>query len=366
MQIALIGFSKSGKTTIFNALTGQHAEVSAFAVGKGQTHRAVVEVPDERVEILANQFESKKIVHAAIDYLDPVGIRRDQAGQGEGLGDEMLHTIANSDALVAVVRDFEDESGVDRDPEGDFETIVLELILSDLKKVDSRLDRIESQVQRIGGADKLRLQHEVNVLRRLKEALESERPIRNLVFDSEETRVLRSFQFLTSKSLLVVINTGEGDSSTDLQNRLREQAVQKMGEVAAPHFITLSGQTEMEIAQLDPEERDAFLEEYGITEPGASRMIQLSYEALGLMSFLTVGPTEAHAWTIPIGTRAVEAAGAIHSDLERGFIRAQAINYKDLLEAKTFPEAKKRGVLRLEGKEYIVQDGDVIEIMFSV
>jgi GTP-binding protein YchF len=370
MQIALIGFSKSGKTTVFNALTGAHAETSAFASGKAQTHRAIVEVPDARLDKLRDFYKSKKLVRATIDYIDPVGIRKDQAGQGAGLGEEMLHNIATSDALVAVVRAFEDASGVDCDPEGDFEAIQIELILSDLGKVDKRLERIEAQAQRIGGKDRDRLLEEAQVLHKLKAGLESEKPIRALNLPPEEERQLKSFQFLTTKTLIVVLNMPEGDNGAALIEKLDAAARSKLGPEdraeAAPRLMALCGETEMEIAQLAPEERTVFLQEYGIEEPGAARMIRLSYDALGLISFFTVGPPEAHAWTIRRDTPAVEAAGAIHSDLQRGFIRAQAVRWDDLLKDGGMAEARKSGRLRIEGKEYIVQDGDVIEIMFSV
>ncbi|MFP4379413.1 MAG: redox-regulated ATPase YchF [Candidatus Sumerlaeia bacterium] len=369
MQVALIGFSKSGKTTVFNALTGSEAEVSAFATGKAQTHRAVVEVPDDRLDKLCKLYESKKLVHATIDYLDPVGIRRDLAGQGEGLGDDMLHTIANADALVAVVRAFEDESGIDCDPEGDTEAIQMELILSDLTKVENRLERVEAQAQRIGGKDRDRLIAEGDLLKRLKESLEAEKPIRALEFTPDEDRLLRSFQFLTSKQLILVLNMPEGEDGQDLAEAIEKSARERLGEDAGsamPHILALCGETEMEISRLDAEERTIFLEEYGIEQAGADRMIRMCYDALGLISFFTAGPTEAHAWTIEKGTPAVEAAGTIHSDLQRGFIRAQVVRWDDLLADGSTAEAKKNAHLRVEGKDYIVQDGDVIEIMFNV
>jgi ribosome-binding ATPase len=369
MQIALIGFSKSGKTTVFNALTGSNAETSAFAAGKAKTHRAVVEVPDTRLDRLCELFQSKKLVHATVDYLDPVGIRRDQVGQGASLGEDMLHTISTTDALAAVIRAFHDDSGVECDPEGDLEAILLELVLSDLAKVDTRLERVTAQSQRVGGPDRQRLEAEASVLKRLKERLESGRRIQGIELNADEDPVFRSFQFLTVKPLLVVVNTAEGEAGDALVAKLQEQTRKADGDspdAPLPYFLALCGQTEMEIAQLPPDERAAFLAEYGIQEAGASRMIRLSYEALGVISFLTAGPTEAHAWTIPRGTPAVEAAGAIHSDLQRGFIRAQVTPWEDLLRDGGYAEAKKHAHLRVEGKEYIVQDGDVIEVMFSV
>jgi len=369
MQIALIGFGKSGKTTVFNALTGANAEVSAFATGKAKTHRAVVEVPDTRLDRLHQLFQSKKLVHATVDYLDPIGIRRDQVGHGASLGEDMLHTISTTDALVAVIRAFEDDSGVECDPEGDLETIFLELVLSDLAKVDTRLQRLESQIQRIGGKDRQSLEYQAAILKRLKETLEAGRRILGLEVNPDEDCFLRSFQFLTYKPLLVVLNMAEGETGEALLAKLQDRVRKASGdfpESALPRFITLCGRTEMEIAQLPPDERAVFLEEYGIKEPGAFRIIRVSYDALGLMSFFTVAPNEAHAWTIHRGTPALEAAGAVHSDMQRGFIRAQVTPWEDLLRDGSFAEAKKHAHLRLEGKEYIVQDGDVIEIMFSV
>ncbi len=369
MQIALIGFSKSGKTTVFNTLTGSNAEVSAFS-GKAKTHRATVQVPDPRLDQLNDLFQSKKLVHATIDYVDPVGIRRDQAGQGSAMGDEMLNNIATADALVAVIRAFDDDSGVETAPEADFETIQLELILSDLTKVDNRLGRAESQMQRIGGPQRKALEEECAVLKRLKEALEAGQPVRSLELDAEEAKYLRSFQFLTTKALITLVNTG-GQNETEVETllaSLRQKAAGTLPDGVTPlyHFLALCGQTEMEIAQLAEEDRALFLEEYGITEPGMARMIRLCYDALGLISFFTVGPSESHAWTLRRGLPAVEAAGVIHSDLQRGFIRAQIISWKDMLAVKTYAEAKKQALLRQEGRDYVMQDGDIIEVLFSV
>jgi hypothetical protein len=370
MQIALIGFSKSGKTTVFNALTGAHAEVSAYSLGKAQTHRATVQAPDDRLEALCAFFRSKKMVRATTDYVDPVGIRRDEAGRGAALGDDMLHAIADADALAAVVRGFDDGSGIAPDPEGDLEAISLELILSDLQKVDNRLERIDSQAQRVGGEQRKALQEEGALLERLKEALEAGRPARTLEFTTDEGRALRSFQFLTTKPLVAVLNTGDpaetrsGDSAA--QAGAAPSCVPGDKSALIARRLTLCGQTEMEIAQLEPEERAEFLKEYGIGEAGASRMICASYDALDLISFFTGNARETRAWTIRRGSTALQAAGSIHSDMERGFIRAQVARWDDLLRAGSIAEAKKHAALRLEGKDYVVQDGDVIEIMFSV
>jgi ribosome-binding ATPase len=368
MQIALIGFSKSGKTTVFNALTGAKAEVTAYVGGSDKTHRANVNVPDERLDKLCALYESDKLVYASIDYIDPVGIRRDEVGEGGALGDDMLNTIATADALLAVVRGFEDASGIDCDPLGDFEAMWLELILSDLAKVDRRLERVEAQVLRIGGEQKQQLQREAEILNRLKKALEDSKPIRMVELNEDEERLLRSFQFLTTKPLLVVVNMGEGalEEGEKLIEQMRPVTGVDEQQEAGAFFMSLCGQTEMEIAQLDEDDRALFMEEYGIEQPGRTRMIQLCYEALGLISFFTAGPTEAHAWTLRKGLPAVDAAGVIHSDLQRGFIRAQVISWDELLDAGSNAEAKKRGTLRLEGKTYVVQDGDVLEIMFNV
>jgi len=380
MQIALIGFHKSGKTAVFNALTGANADVSAFSLGRAKTHRATVTVPDDRLDRLHALLHPKKIVHASIDYLDPIGIRRDQVGHGSGLGDEMLDAIGTADALAVVVRAFEDEGEGECDPEGDYEAIALELLLSDLAKVDNRLGRVAVQAQRVGGGDRAHLEAEMHLMQRLKEGLEAGRPVRDLNLTADESRTLRSFQFLTAKPLIVLVNTGENaNSAQDLLARLRERSAKAAGGDtggsaassataafrSAAHFMALNGRTEMEIAQLAPEERADFLAAYGIDEPGAVRMTRLSYEALGVISFFTVAHNEGHAWTIHRGTPVVEAAGTVHSDMQRGFIRAQVIRWDALLEAGSVAEARKRGTLKIEGKDYIVQDGDVIEIMFS-
>jgi hypothetical protein len=381
VQIALIGFQKSGKTTVFNALTGAGAEVSAFASGKAKTHRAVVTVPDDRLDRLQSLYQSKKLAHASVEYVDPVGIRRDQAGHGEGLGEEMLNAISNAEALVAVVRSFEDESAAACEPEADYEAIALELLLSDLAKADNRLGRIAPQIARMAVADRKGLEQERHLMERVKEALEAGRPVRALEFPADEEKVLRSFQFLTAKPLLVALNAGEDARDAEaLAKRLgKRKAAAAHSAAAAPagesgaaealrtvRFFTIRGNTEMEIARLSAGERAEFLAAYGIDEPGSARMIRLTYETLGLISFFTIAPNEAHAWTIRRGARAVDAAGAVHSDMQRGFIRAQVVRWDDLLAAGSVGEARKRAQVRMEGRDYAVQDGDVIEILFSV
>lgn len=362
MDVGIIGFAGSGKTTLFNALTGAKAETGGYSGREAEPNIAVVKVPDARVDRLVAFFEPKKVVPATITYIDVAGIQaNDQAGGA--LDEKLINALANCDALLAVVQAF-DQGGVKTDPVEGAEAIQAELLLSDLARVETRLERIGKQIGKLKAEQKTGMERERVVLDRCKEALEAEQPIRSLDFDEDGAKTLRAFQFMTEKPLLLVVNLPEDEigNAEEVAARLREPGLPP-GTAA----VACCAQGEMEIAQIEDEaEREEFLADFGIEEPAAARIIRVSYETLGLISFFTAGPKEVHAWTLRKGESIARAAGTIHSDMERGFIRAEVIDVDDLVEAGSMPEARKQGKVRTEGKAYVTEDGDVIEIRFSV
>ncbi len=364
MRIAIIGFQTSGKTTVFNALTGQSAATSAFSTGRAETHHGIVKVPDPRLDKLSEMFKPKKHTPATVEYLDLAAVaRQEEAAGGEALGEKQMAEVAVTDALLVVVRGFVNAAGDAPDAAADIEAIALEMALSDLKKVETRVERIDKQLQRAPAAEKRALQTELDACRLVQAALEQGTPARSVTLNEEQLKSLRGFQLLTLKPTMFVVNDGEDQWRA---SGAKPVGLGALGEAPATMGGRLCGQMEMEIAQLPPEDREAFLADYGIAEPAAHRVIRMCYELLGRISFFTVGPDECRAWTIHAGTTAQPAAGAIHSDLERGFIRAEVIRWDELLALGSLAEAKKHGKLRLEGKEYVVQDGDIMNILFSV
>jgi GTP-binding protein YchF len=365
MRIAIIGFQKSGKTTVFNSLTGQKAETSAFVTGQAASNQAIVKVPDPRLDQLSAIFKPKKHTPATVDYIDLAGIARAEGeSAGQGLGEKQMNEISTTDALLAVVRGFPDIAGAAPDVEGDIEAMNMEMVLSDLKKIESRLERIEKQIARSTGKERDALVIELEAINLLKPALEEGQPARAAKLSEDQLKSLRGFQFLTLKPTMYLINDDEAQWTAHKNEPVTLPSLLRAAPLTAA--TRLCGQMEMEIAQLPEEERTEFLESYQISEPAAHRVIRLSYELLGRISFFTVGPDECRAWTIQRDALAPQAAGAIHSDLERGFIRAEVIQWKELLELGSYAEAKKKGKLRVEGKAYIVRDGDVVNILFSV
>jgi GTP-binding protein YchF len=362
MQIGIVGLPNSTKTTIFNALTKSQVETAVTSSGQVDVHTAIVEVPDPRVDLLSQMYNPQKTTYARVQYNDVAGLRVG-AGQEGAISGQLLNTISQSDALLHVVRAFEDDRIPH--PEGnvdairDLTALEFEFLISDLQIVERRLERLAHDLDRKGVyAERPADQKEHDLLVQIKDALETETPIRILEFSKEEQKILRGYQFLTGKPELIALNVGDEGSEdpTDFSFDLNRQ----------PEIVCLHGALEMEIAQLNKDDADLFMAEYGISEPGLNRLIRLNYELLGLQSFFTVGEDEVRAWTIPQGARAVEAAGAIHSDLSRGFIRAEVVSYEDLIEAGSMGEARKLGNVRLEGKDYIVQDGDILNIRFNV
>jgi GTP-binding protein YchF len=362
MQIGIVGLPNSTKTTIFNALTKSQAETAAFSRGQVETNTAIVQVPDARIGRLSTMFQPAKTTYARIQYNDIAGLKAGISKEG-GISGSLLNALSQNDALLHVVRAFEDDNVPhpegDVHPARDLAALDFEFLFSDLAIVERRMERLAHDLARRGEyASRQGDQTELDLLRRIKENLEQEIPIRDILLTVEEEKQLRGYQPLTAKPVLVVLNVG--DEGVDDPARYVTYHHRRAD------VICLRGALEMEIAQLDEAEAESFLDEYGIAEPGLKRMIRLSYDLLGLQSFFTVGEDEVRAWTVAKGATAVEAAGAIHSDLARGFIRAEVVAYEDLLAAGSLAEARKRGELRLEGKGYVVQDGDILNIRFNV
>ena len=350
METDLIGLPMSGKTTIFNALTGQSADVNEYAGGKKQMHLAEVEVPDPRVEKLGELFQTKKVVHATVLFKD---LQMEFTPEG-GITAATLAELRGGDAVTIVLRAFQSASVAHPldsvDPRRDLVRILDALVFSDYEVVEKRMERVVKEGNRGG--------REYQLLERLSRKLEAGEPIGRDFLSEDEDKLLSGFRFLTLKPLIVVANTGE--STVDLGPLQAEAAKRGLD------LFTIRGDLEMEIAQLAPGEQQEFLADLGLEEPAKNRFIKHIYGSLELMSFLTAGDKECRAWTIPIGSTAVRAAGKIHTDLEKGFIRAEVIDWQELLAAGGYPQARKAGKLRLEGKEYVVRDGDVIVIRFNV
>ena len=366
MQIAIVGLAGSGKSTVFNTLTRGHAETGGY--GGVTLNVGVVKVPDQRLDRLAEIFKPKKIIQADVTYVDlpaPPASTEGRIGTEE-LSADHLARLRDSDALLHVVRAFDDQANPhpagSTDAARDIEQLDLEFTLADLAMADRRLERLKGTGRHGTQAEREANEREEVVLRRIHEGLEAGTPIRDLGLDADEAKAIRGFRFLTEKPVLILLNVGEGDLGTSprLVERIASAYVHEAAMVDA-----LSAKIEMELGELAPDEAAVFMEELGIAESSLGRVIALSYRLLGLVSFLTAGPDEVRAWPIPDGSTAVEAAGAIHSDLARGFIRAETVAYEDLLRLGSMGEAKKAGRLRSEGKTYRVKDGDVLEILFS-
>jgi GTP-binding protein YchF len=366
MQTAIVGLAGSGKTTVFNTLTRGHAETGGY--GGVTLNVGVVKVPDDRLDRLAEIFSPKKIVHADITYVDlpaPPASSEGHVGT-EDLPADHLARLRDSDALLHVVRAFDDPShphpAGSVEPARDIEALDLEFTLADLAMTERRLERLKGSGRHGTAAEREAAEREEVVLGRIHEGLEAGTPIRDLGLDADESKAIRGFRFLTEKPVLVLLNVGEGDLAT------AAQLVDRIGSgYHHEHAMVdaLSAKIEMELGELEPDEAAVFMEELGISESGLARVIALSYRLLGLVSFLTAGPDEVRAWPIPDGSTAVDAAGAIHTDLARGFIRAETVSYEDLIALGSMAEARKAGKLRSEGKAYRVRDGDVIEVLFS-
>jgi GTP-binding protein YchF len=355
MKIGIVGLPNSGKTTIYNALTRSNTETAAFSSGQIEVHTAVVAVPDSRVDRLQAMFNPRKTTYAQVIYNDIAGLSKG-AGRG-GISGALTNAIAANDALMLVARAFENDAVLvedENDPGRDFEIMETEFLLNDMTTIEGRLERLAGQKNRGTPQERQRMTAEEDLLRRLLATLEAEQPLRTVALSEEEQKMLGGFGLLSLKPLLRVINAGDDDTEAQYAELLDENT------------LFLRGRLEAEIAQMAEAEAAEFLADFGIEEPGLYRAIRRCYDLLGLQSFFTVGEDEVRAWTIEEGATAPEAAGAIHSDLRKGFIRAEVINYADLMAVGSMAEARKQGKLRLEGKEYIVHNGDILNIRFNV
>ena len=362
MQVTIVGLPGSGKTTVFNALTGGHAETGGFSGGRAAPNVSVVKVPDERVDRLAAMFTPKKTTYADVTYVD-VAIPAGAAREGT-INPDVLAQIRNADALLHVVRAFDDPSvPVAADPWRDVDELDLEFTVADLSVIEKRLEKLRTQGRHGTQAEREQAQREEELLKRVEPHLSEGHPIRSFGLTDDEELLLRGYRFLTQKPVLVLLNIDEGrlPEADALEIAGRERYAQPHTDVAA-----MAGKIEAEIGELPEEDARLFMEDLGIAEPSRGRVIRLTYALLGLFSFFTAGEDECRAWTLRVGSTAVDAAGAIHSDLARGFIRAQVIGLEDLIEAGSMAEARKRGTLRQEGKGYEVRDGEVLEILFNV
>src|SRR5436190_6133611 len=359
MKTGIIGLPQVGKSSLFRILTKAH--LSAAPSNPREAHIGVAKVPDDRLDKLAALYNPKKLTHAAVEYVGLGAIGQDALKESGFLGH-----LRNVDALAHVVRDFEDDSIAHVgpiDPVRDIKNVEFDLMVSDLGQIEKRLERVEKDLKKMRTAD---LEKEFELLKRGRAQIESERPLREMEMTPEDKKRFRGFMFLSEKPILYVLNITE---STHLGKDL-EEAVAKYGlaDVAARSnsgATAICGKVEAELAEMSDEDAGEFLGSYGLTESGLTRLIRTSYSLLGLISFFTSGEDECRAWTIPVNTRAAQAAGAIHSDLEKHFIRAETIRWDQLLEAGSEANARAKGTLRLEGKDYIVQDGDVMHIRHS-
>ncbi len=360
MQVTIVGLPGSGKTTIFNALTGGHAETGGYSGGRAAPNIGVVKVPDERLDRLAELFHPRKVTPADVTYVDvaiPAGATREGT-----VAPDVLAQIRNADTLLHVARGFEGGERVP-DPMRDVEELDLEFVVADLTVIQKRLEKLRTAGRHGSAAEREANAQEEALLERLEPHLAEGLPLRSLAIDDDEERRLRGFRFLTQKPVLLLLNLDEGslERATLMESEARARYAQPSSDAAA-----IAGKLEAEIAQLSEEDARPFMDDLGIVEPSRGRVIRLTYGLLGLFSFFTAGEDECRAWTLRRGSNAVDAAGAIHSDLARGFIRAEVVGYDDLVRLGSIAEARRHGVLRSEGKTYEVVDGDVIQVLFNV
>ena len=366
MKLGIVGLPNVGKSTLFNSLTKAGAESANYPFCTIDPNEGVVTVPDERLNVLGEMYHTKKIIPAAIEFVDIAGLVKG-ASKGEGLGNQFLANIREVDAIVHVVRCFEDSNIVhvdgSIDPLRDIETINLELIFSDLEILERRI----SKAVRAARNDKT-IAKELALMERIKAHLEDGKMAKSFddINDEDEQQWLESYNLLTYKPVIFAANVAEDDLADDGASNAGVQAVREYAKREDCEVFVVCAEIEQEIAELDDDEKSMFLEELGLKESGLEKLIKASYSLLGLISYLTAGEPEVRAWTIKKGTKAPQAAGKIHSDFERGFIRAEIVSYDDLMACGTYNAAKEKGLVRLEGKDYVVQDGDIILFRFNV
>lgn len=365
MKLGIVGLPNVGKSTLFNSLTKAGAESANYPFCTIDPNIGIVAVPDQRLKVLSDMYDSAKIVPATIEFVDIAGLVKG-ASKGEGLGNQFLANIREVDAIVHVVRCFEDSNVVhvdgSIDPLRDIETINLELVFSDLEILERRIAKVTKTARMDKEAAK-----ELTFLEKVKAHLEEGQLAITLETENEdEDAWLATYNLLTAKPVIYAANVAEDDIADDGANNQYVQAVREYAAKQNSEVFVICAQIEEEISELDEDERKMFLEDLGLTESGLEKLVRASYHLLGLMSFLTAGEDETRAWTIKIGTKAPQAAGKIHTDFERGFIKAEVVNYQDLLDCGSYAGAREKGLVRMEGKEYVVQDGDVILFRFNV
>lgn len=365
LQAGIVGLPNVGKSTLFNALTAQEAALAAnYPFATIEPNVGVVPVPDERLPVLEKMYKSQRVVPATVEFVDIAGLVRG-ASKGEGLGNQFLANIRETDAVIQVVRCFEDENIVHVEgsvnPIRDIETIQIELALADLASVEKRRDK----AQRAAKAGDKTAKAELEVLDKIQPVLEEGHAARTADLNDEERAILRQFFLLTSKPTIYAANVDENSLANPDENP-HVQAVRGHAEKEKAEVVAICAKLEADLVALEPEERGEFLKEAGVASSGVDRLIQSAYKMLGLMSYLTAGEKEVRAWTIPQGTKAPQAAGVIHSDIERGFIRAEIVSYDDLVRVGSEKAAREQGLMRLEGKEYVMQEGDIVNFRFNV
>ena len=363
MKLGIVGLPNVGKSTLFNAMTGAGVEVAGYPFTTKDANVGIVPVPDERLRVLTEMFDSAKTVYTTIEFIDMPGLVSG-ASRGDGLGNKFLGTIREVAAIVHIVRCFDEDNvlhvsgGVD--PARDVETVNLELIFADIEVLERRIDKTKKALKGDKGLEK-----ELALLERILAALNEFIPARLVEFDEDERAFVNTLDLLSFKPVIYAANIGDNEAGNADEN-IYVKAVREIAESEGSDVIAIAAKVEAEIAELDDEERELFLTELGIEEAGLDKLIKASYNLLDLISFLTAGKPESRAWTIKRGMKAPQAAGKIHSDIERGFIRAETIAYEKLVECGGMVQAKEKGFVRSEGKEYVVKDGDVIHFLFNV